>query len=192
MPYSHCWHLLSKPNEMSAIRLARIEELDSIYTLVQEAIRHMHEHGISQWDEIYPSKAILNADIENKHMHLIELEGRVAGFTVINEDQSPEYASVAWRYDGRVLVVHRLTIHPDFQRRKLASSLMDFTEEMAAAENYDSIRLDAFTLNPAAFAMYEKRGYRKAGIVRFRKGDFFCFEKEISDRRKRNDFSPLT
>jgi ribosomal protein S18 acetylase RimI-like enzyme len=139
----------------------------------------MDEQGIPQWDDIYPSRAILNADIENKQMYLIEVGGRVAGLTVINEDQSPEYAGVAWKYEGRALVVHRLTIHPDFQRRKLASYLMDFAEETAAAQNYDCIRLDAFARNPAAFAMYEKRGYRRAGIVRFRKGDFFCYEKKI-------------
>ena len=125
-------------------------------------------------------------------MYLIEVEGRVVGFTVINEDQSPEYADVDWKYDGRALVVHRLTIHPDFQRRKLESYLMDFAEEMAATENYDCIRLDAFTRNAAAFTLYENRGYRKAGVVRFRKGDFYCFEKKISDRRKRNAFIPLT
>ena len=115
---------------MTTIRLARAEELDSVYRLVQDAIRHMDEQGIPQWDEIYPSKAILNADIENTQMYLIEMEGRVAGFTVINEEQSPEYAGVAWKYEGRALVLHRLTIHPDFQRRKLASYLTDFAEGM--------------------------------------------------------------
>lgn len=143
----------------------------------------MDDQGIHQWDDVYPSKAILNADIENQHMYLIEVEGRVAGITVINEDQSPEYASVGWKHSGRALVVHRLTIHPDYQRRKLASCLMDFAEEMAATEKYDCVRLDAFTRNPAAFAMYERRGYRRAGIVRFRKGDFFCFEKKTSAKR---------
>jgi len=143
----------------------------------------MDEQGIPQWDDIYPSKAILNADIENQQMYLIEVEGRVTGLTVINEDQSPEYAGVAWKHSGRALVVHRLTIHPDYQRHKLASYLMDFAEEMAAAENYDCVRLDAFTRNPAAFNLYEKRGYRRAGIVRFRKGEFFVYEKKISARR---------
>ena len=176
---------------MITIRLARIEELEIVYSLVQEAIRHMDYQGIPQWDDIYPSKAILTADIKNRQMHLIEVEGRVAGLIVINEDQSAEYAGVGWKHSGRALVVHRLTIHPDYQRHKLASYLMDFAEEMAATENYDCIRLDAFTRNPAAFTLYESRGYRKAGIVRFRKGDFFCYEKKISDRRKRNAFSPL-
>jgi ribosomal protein S18 acetylase RimI-like enzyme len=171
-------------NEMTTIRLARLEELETVYSLVQEAIRHMDKQGIPQWDDIYPSKAILNADIENRQMHLIEVEGRVAGLIVINEDQSPEYAGVAWEYGGRVLVVHRLTIHPDYQRHRLASYLMDFAEETAAAENYDCIRLDAFTPNPAAFNLYENRGYRRAGIVRFRKGDFFVYEKKINAKKK--------
>ena len=175
-----------EPNEMTTIRLARIEELDSVHSLVQEATTHMDNQSIPQWDDIYPSKAILNADIENQQMYLIEVEGRVAGLIVINEIQSPEYASVAWKHSGRALVVHRLTIHPDYQRHKLASYLMDFAEEMAATENYDCIRLDAFTRNPAAFTLYENRGYRKAGIVLFRKGEFFCFEKKISAKRAIN------
>jgi ribosomal protein S18 acetylase RimI-like enzyme len=178
-----------EPNEMTTIRLARIEELDSVYSLVQQATRHMDNQGIPQWDNIYPSKAILNADIENQQMHVIEVEGRVAGLIAINEVQSPEYASVAWKHSGRALVVHRLTIHPGYQRHKLASNLMDFAEEMAATENYDCIRLDAFTRNPAAFTLYENRGYRKAGIVRFRKGEFFCFEKKISADRVINSLN---
>jgi len=174
---------------MATIRLARLEELETVYSLVQEAIRHMDEQGIPQWDDIYPSKAILNADIEKQQMHLIEVAGRVAGLIVINENQSPEYADVAWKYSGRVLVVHRLTIHPDYQRHKLASYLMDFAEEMAADKNYGCIRLDAFTRNPAAFTFYENRGYRKAGIVRFRKGDFFVYEKKISAERTINSLN---
>jgi ribosomal protein S18 acetylase RimI-like enzyme len=147
----------------------------------------MDNQGIPQWDDIYPSKAILNADIEKQQMHVIEVEGRVAGLIVINEVQSPEYASIAWKHSGRALVVHRLTIHPDYQRHKLASYLMDFAEEMAATENYACIRLDAFTRNPAAFTLYENRGYRKAGIVLFRKGEFFCFEKKIGAKRAINN-----
>lgn len=56
---------------------------------------------------------------------------------------------------------------------------MEFAEEKAEREGYQAIRLDAFTGNPPALALYDHRGYRKAGTVLFRKGWFFCFEKEI-------------
>ena len=165
---------------MNNIRLACTEELDSVYGIVRDATRYMDEQGIPQWDDIYPNKAKLEADIRMQQMYVIEVEGRVVGLIVINEDQSPEYVDVSWAYGGRVLVVHRLTIHPAAQRGRLATLLMDFAEETATREGYDVIRLEAFTRNPAALALYEHRGYRKAGAVRFRKGDFFCYEKQLN------------
>jgi ribosomal protein S18 acetylase RimI-like enzyme len=165
------------------IRLACTEELDVLHAIVRDATRCMDEQGIPQWDEIYPNKAILTKDIERQEMHVIDPDGRVAGFIVINETQSPEYAAVEWSYPGRALVVHRLTIDPAYQRRGLATRLMDFAEETAAIQGYNCIRLDAFTRNPASFTLYENRGYRKAGIVRFRKGKFFCYEKAINAER---------
>jgi ribosomal protein S18 acetylase RimI-like enzyme len=156
-----------------------MKDLATVRSIVKDATRHMDEQGIPQWDEVYPSEAILKGDIQRQQMHLVEVERRTAGLVVINEDQSPEYSDVAWQYSGRVMVIHRLTIDPAFERRGLATRLMDFAEEAAACQGYACIRLDAFIQNPAAIALYENRGYRKAGIVRFRKGEFFCYEKEI-------------
>jgi ribosomal protein S18 acetylase RimI-like enzyme len=165
--------------ELVRIRKANMRELDVLHNVVRDATRHMDEQEIPQWDEIYPSREILEKDIEREEIYVIEVDGRVAGLIVMNEDQSPEYVAMAWAFAGRALVIHRLTIAPAHQRRGLASRLMDFAEEFATTQGYDCIRLDAFTRNPAAFNLYESRGYRNAGIVRFRKGEFFCYEKAI-------------
>ena len=168
---------------MTRIRAAHIEDLDVLHGIIKDATRHMDQQGIAQWDEIYPNKLVLKDDVEKQQMQIIEVEERVAGLIVLNEDQSPEYADVPWKFSGRVLVIHRLTIDPTYQRRGLAMRLMDFAEEVAATDKYDCVRLDAFTRNPAAFSLYGNRGYRRAGMVRFRKGEFFCYEKEISAKR---------
>jgi ribosomal protein S18 acetylase RimI-like enzyme len=154
----------------------------TVFTLVREAIRQMDSQGIAQWDERYPTREILAKDIEGGEMHILESEGKAAGIIVLSEHQEPEYAAVQWRFPGPALVIHRLTVHPAFQRRGLASRLMDFAEEWAAARKYACIRLDAFSKNPGACALYANRDYRKAGIVRFRKGDFLCFEKAVDDK----------
>jgi len=164
---------------MTRIRPACIEDLDVLQGIIRDATRHMDEQGIPQWDEIYPNRLVLKDDVEKQQMQAIEIEGRVAGLIVMNEDQPPEYAGVPWKYSCRALVIHRLTIDPTYQRRGLAMRLMDFAEKIAANENYGCVRLDAFTRNPAAFTLYENRGYGRAGIVRFRKGEFFCYEKKI-------------
>lgn len=161
------------------IRLARMKDLEVSHAIVKEATRHMDEQGIPQWDDIYPDKTTLLRDIKKQEMHVIEQDSRTVGIIVLNEDQSPEYASIPWKYEGLVLVVHRLTISPAHQSRGLASCLMKFAEDAAAIRSYNCIRLDAFTQNPAAITLYDKRGYRKAGTVHFRKGEFFCYEKPI-------------
>jgi ribosomal protein S18 acetylase RimI-like enzyme len=163
--------------KMNTIRIALINDLDNVIAIVREVTRHMNQQGISQWDEIYPDRTILQKDIENQHMHLIEEDGEVAGMITLNENQEPEYTNVLWIYPSRILVVHRLAVATEHQGKGLASSLMDFAEAKALSKGYDAIRLDAFSLNPIALSLYEHRGYRKAGTVRFRKGLFFCFEK---------------
>jgi len=56
---------------------------------------------------------------------------------------------------------------------------MIFAEDYAKKNNYSSIKLDAFLPNQAALQLYEKSGYTKVGTVRFRKGEFNCYEKTI-------------
>jgi len=164
---------------MNTIRIASINDLERAVEIVGTAVLRMNEQGIFQWDEFYPDKSVLRSDIDNQHMYVIENTGRVAGLIVLNEEESHGYSDIAWAYPGRVLVVHRLTIDPEDQGRKLASRLMDFAELEAASKGYDAIRLDVFSRNPAAIALYERCGYRKAGTLSFRKGIFFCFEKPV-------------
>jgi ribosomal protein S18 acetylase RimI-like enzyme len=169
---------------MMTIRPANIEDLEGVLAIVRKATRRMDNLGIPQWDDIYPNRSILQTDIEHQHMQVIESEGSIAGFTTLSEEQPPEYSAVSWLYPGRILVVHRLTIAPEHQGKNFASRLMDSAEEEAASRGYDAIRLDAFTQNPVAMSLYERRGYRKAGTVRFRKGIFFCYEKKLNRGQK--------
>ena len=164
---------------MTAVRPARIDELDGLLDIVAAVIRHMESQGIHQWDDIYPDRATLQKDVAKQHMRVIEVNGRLAGMVSINDEQSNEYRNVPWQYSGKALVVHRLTVDPEHQRKRLASQLMDFAEREGADKGYESIRLDVFALNPAAIFFYIRRGYRKAGTVRFRKGPFLCYEKLI-------------
>jgi ribosomal protein S18 acetylase RimI-like enzyme len=164
---------------MLAVRQAQLEDLARVDAIVRAAARHLAGSGIDQWDDLYPSEALLREDIERRELWVVEHHTALAGLVTLNEFQSPEYAEVAWRHAGRVLVVHRLTVDPAHQGRGLAAALMAFAEQRAVDGGFDAIRLDVFTRNPAATALYEGRGYRRAGTVRFRKGEFLCFERPV-------------
>jgi ribosomal protein S18 acetylase RimI-like enzyme len=164
------------------IRIANLDEIDVVLEIVRNAIRYMDENKIFQWDELYPNRTTLIEDIRKQQLYVFDLKGKIIGFIVINEEQSPEFNEVKWKYEGRVFVIHRLTIDPIYHRKGFASKLMDFAENFASENRFDCIYLDAFVNNPAAYTMYENRGYNRAGIVRFRKGDFYCFEKNVNQQ----------
>jgi GNAT superfamily N-acetyltransferase len=108
------------------------------------------------------------------------------GTVCISEAQKPEYSAIPWTdIHGRVIVIHRLAVHPQHQGKGLSGKLMDFAEGYGLVHNYSSIRLDAFSKNRQVLQFYENRGYRKRGEVFFagRISPFYCYEKDLSQRR---------
>ena len=164
------------------VRRAHEDDLPRLGDLLRTCITHMRAGGIDQWDDVYPAEATLRADIAAGSLYVAAAPGHpIAGAFVVDQREEPEYASVAWRLVGApVGVVHRLMIHPVCQRRGLARHLMKFAEIAARREGCAAIRLDAFTGNAPSLRLYEALGYADVGQVRFRKGLFRCFEKDIA------------
>ena len=165
-----------------AVRAATPHDIDVLCALLSACIADMSASGIDQWDDVYPTRATLLADVVAETMSVAALTSHeVVASVVLNEYQNPEYDDIPWTIaGGPVAVVHRLMVHPAQQRRGLAMFLMRFVEERARALGYAAIRLDAFLKNPRALRLYEGLGYRRAGTVKFRKGPFACFEKALS------------
>jgi ribosomal protein S18 acetylase RimI-like enzyme len=159
---------------------ARITNLAEILNLVHECIKDMNAHGMDQWNDMYPKDAIFIADIEKGTLHTMRNEEQIAGIIVLSEEQDPEYETIQWiDTDGKVLLVHRLAVHPRWQRKGIASRLMDFAESFGKDNGYTSIRLDTYSQNPRTLKFFEKRGYaRKNGEIYFPETDkpYYCYE----------------
>ena len=148
------------------------------FSIIESVVSKMNNESIFQWDEHYPTREIIEKDIDAGHafgfFHLDELRG----YIVLNNEYSPEYNSLEWTdKSGTSLIVHRLSIKADCQGQGIAKQLMIFAEEYAEINSYSSIKLDAFLDNKTALSLYEKLGYTNIGRVTFRKGAFNCYEK---------------
>lgn len=142
----------------------------------------MREKGIDQWDAIYPDEEIIATDVNDRSLYVLEDDDLCIAAVTLNRKQDTGYQTLQWLGGEPVLVVHRLCVDPVHQGLGLGTRLMDFAEDYAKPNAYASIRLDAYTGNPTAVRMYERRGYRNAGEVYFprRRLPFFCFEKILT------------
>ena len=161
-------------------RLAQHDELEQIFSIYENAIFEMNNLSIDQWDEVYPNKETLEEDISKQQIHMVTSEEHILAAFVINQEYDPRYSIGNWKYlDASFYVVHRLCVNPKFQNQKIATLTMKYIEEQVKKNGIDSIRLDAFILNPFAVKLYENLGYEKVGTVMFRKGEFYLFEKKL-------------
>ncbi|WP_097025653.1 GNAT family N-acetyltransferase [Clostridium peptidivorans] len=162
------------------IRKAELEDLNIIIDIFKNAISEMNDNNISQWDEIYPTSEILKEDILKKEMYVGIKGDTIVSVLVVNNEFDEQYKNGDWKYaDESFVVVHRLCVNPIYQNQKIGQATMSMLEEILKKEGIESIRLDAFSLNPYALKMYKALGYQKVGETNWRKGLFYLLEKKL-------------
>jgi ribosomal protein S18 acetylase RimI-like enzyme len=180
------------PNSnQSTIVLAVLSDLKELWVIYEKAKTELESRQIFQWTKNYPNRTVIKNDIEQKVLYILKEGSDIIGAINISEDQEQEYATVDWKYqEDKIMVIHRLVVHPEHQRKGYAKLLMQFAEMHAIKNNYASIRLDAFSKNQGVLKFYNASGYRVSGEVYFpeRVAPFFCLEKNML---KEMSFSPI-
>lgn len=162
------------------IRPLGADSTNAVLHLFNTVIRDMKQKGIDQWDDIYPSKELLKNDIlAGSAWGCFEGE-TLAGYLAIDADEPKEYAALSWEWGiDNHLMIHRLCIHPLKRQNGYSQALLAAVEKWAAETGCKAIRLDTHMTNKVAQYTFEKNGYAFRGTVEFRKGTFFCYEKEL-------------
>jgi len=169
---------------MISIEKAAFSDLEKLYGITKSCAKHMIDQGIFQWNNYYPSKEILQMDIELQQIWKLTDENTVIGIVVLSEIEDTEYKTVKWLTNGsRNLYIHRLAVDPIFQGKGYAQKLMCFAENYAKEHHFNSIRLDTFSQNKRNQDFYEKRNYVKLESIYFPKQSqfpFYCYEKVLN------------
>jgi ribosomal protein S18 acetylase RimI-like enzyme len=163
---------------------ATAEHVDAAWSIIDRCRAALAATGVAQWDDVYPTRDVVAADVMAGRLFVLVEQGICLATVALDENASPEYDTVQWRFAAPAIVVHRLCVDPSAQGRRLGHAMMDFAERHAAREGYASVRLDAYSPNSRSVSMYRTRGYREAGTVFFprRPHPFYCFELALPGR----------
>ena len=160
------------------IRRATAADFDTVAQLFECAISEMERIGIDQWDSLYPSKQTLKDDMESGQMYVLTRDDTVVASAVLNDQQDEAYKTIEWQWQNAA-VIHRLCVHPRVWGQGAGNQMMRLLEQICVKSGYASVRLDAFSQNPSALALYKRLGYIKRGQTQFRKGVFYLLEKRL-------------
>lgn len=165
---------------MANIKPAEEIHLPEIKKLTKACAVAMQEKGIFQWNEHYPSLEKLQTDIIKKELYILHENEAIKGIIVLTDHMDEEYIPIEWLTEnGNNLYIHRLATHPSVWSKGYGQQLMDFAEDFARQQEYDSVRLDTFSKNKRNQKFYESRGYKKLRDIYFPKQSehpFHCYE----------------
>jgi len=169
--------------QFTEIKKGRLKDVENTLEMFVAITDVLLENGVDQWNYDYPDFDTLKEDVENGENFVIGEGSKILASMVLNDKQDEQYTKIHWKHrNDKVLVIHRLGVHPDAQGRGLGKKMCLFAEEFARKHQYKSIRLDAYAGNFISNYMYHSLGYSQAnGYCYFRKKviPFYCYEKRI-------------
>lgn len=165
------------------IRIAAKEDAQEIRKLLNQCRKTLEAQNIYQWEDEHLEFGVILGDIKRQALYTIREGGEIMGVVTLNEDQPAEYRTIDWEKPGKVLIVHRLAVHPDHQGKGIGSSLMDFAERYANVNGYHAIRLETDQSNQSSNMLYRKKNYVYKGQVFYPQEDqsFSCYEKVLQE-----------
>ena len=168
---------------MIKIELAKTTDLDGVMRIIKACAADLISKKIFQWSEKYPSSEVFKNDIEKNVLFVTKHKLKIIGCLALCSNKDIEYKNIKWlTEDNKNLYIHRLAVDPNFQKKGIGKSLMDFAEDYAKKNDFKSIRLDTFSKNKRNNKFYKSREYIKLGDVFFpmqSEYPFHCFEKII-------------
>lgn len=162
-------------------REAREADIGRIMEIVGEAKRQMRREGRRQWDERYPLREHIAADVARGEGRLLECAGRVVAYGAVVFAGEPAYAAIrgAWLSEGPYVVLHRLAVADEAKRCGVARKFMQRVEELARERGVGSFRVDTNFDNGYMLRLIERQGFVYCGKVRYRSGERLAFEKVL-------------
>ena len=162
------------------IRKGEISDIDAILNITKSCALHMIQNNIHQWNEHYPDRGSFINDAENQELYVYVINGKVVACISLCMHMDEVYLPVKWKTkNDNNLYIHRLAVHPDFQKKGVGKILMDFAEKYAKEKKFASVRLDTFSVNKRNLKFYESRGYQRLEGIYFPKQSefpFYCYE----------------
>ena len=151
-------------------RRAEIADMDALLDILEQAKAYLRESGVDQWQEGYPNREALAADIEAGRGWLFECvdNGEIAGYECVAMTPEACYREIdgAWLNDGEnYAVIHRAMAAARYRGTRLAAEMFSFAAELAAGMGRLSVRVDTHRDNKAMNRLCEKQGFTYCGVV---------------------------
>ncbi|MBR5288678.1 MAG: GNAT family N-acetyltransferase [Clostridia bacterium] len=160
------------------IKRADISDADEIYALYRSLMDMPH----STWDEEYPSKDIVEHDLQNEVILIMrDHDGKIiAAIAVCDDEEDFDDASINWYKDvSRFGCLARLGVDKQHQGKGIAKKMLLSAMDLCREKGCDAVRFLVSKSNPAPQRAYAKLNFDICGEVNLYEHQWLCYQKRL-------------
>lgn len=161
------------------IQIRKTEECDlgALMPIFDEARATIAALGIDQWQNGYPDREVILADIKKVQSYCVYSDGEICGTFALIEDGEPTYNKI---FDGKwftgdgcdhYFAIHRVAISVKCRGKGISTAIIDYCSDMALKVDKKSLRIDTHRGNIVMRKMLEKHGFVHCGTIYLENGD---------------------
>lgn len=144
------------------VRNANMDDIEQIMEVYCLAKQYMVDSGnTTQWVNGYPSREMIEKDIDKQQFYVCEEEGQIHGAFMFVIGEEPTYKVIehgAWRNEDTYGTIHRLG--SDGKCKGIFQKCLSFCRERNA-----NLRADTHKDNRTMQHLLEKYGFTRCGII---------------------------
>lgn len=163
------------------LQLATPEDIPVCLKILSDGRAFQRKQGFTQWQDGYPARSHVEADIEKSGGYVLQADGKIAAYLYIGFDGDPSYDDIdgAWYSSAPYAVVHRVAISEAFRGRGLADVIFQLVGELAKSRGVWNLRIDTARPNQRMQHVLLKNGFQYRGTVIQNGGERLAFEKQL-------------
>ena len=91
------------------IRLASLNDLEQILTIVRQAQKWLEENNINQWQNGYPNKETIEKDLDAGYCHVAEADGKIIATVSLVVEPDINYSEILTENGLQKTNIYRFT-----------------------------------------------------------------------------------
>lgn len=162
------------------MRRACAEDIPRILAITGQARAFQRASGFVQWQDNYPARANIAADIAAGGAYVFCLAGEIIAYAYLCVGDS-EYDRLTdtWQCDAPYGVVHRLAVSSDCQGKGLSATFFALIEQHFIRSDIHTVRIDTGEENVVMQRIMHRNGYVCRGVRQFVWGVRLAYEKSL-------------
>ena len=150
-------------------QLAKLEHLEELCVITDEAKAQLKGLGLDQWQKGYPNREVWMQDMEQEVTWVALEDGAVLGAFAFFTAPDASYAKIEgeWKTgdDSPYASVHRVCVSDKCKGKGVAGQMFAYACQMAKEKGMPSVRIDTHGGNMPMQRALTKFGFERCGII---------------------------